>query len=130
MQWLLELLIGLLRIFLPAIIKSAKPTSEDASPNLRVRSRLRRRVRETWGHTLGIVLLIFFGMLLVGCSTHTVYVPDGTPVRLREPLDDVKVWVLDSNGTPVPGEMDIPEGWYCLPLPPEEDEGGESENGD
>jgi len=58
-------------------------------------------------------------LLLAGC-TRTIYVPHGTPVRLRETVKDVKVWVKDAGGEPVAGQMDIPEGWYALPL--EEDE--------
>ena len=40
--------------------------------------------------------------------------PDGTPVRLRETVRNAKVWVLDAHSEPVPGEMDLPEGWYCI----------------
>ena len=54
-------------------------------------------------------------LLLAGC-TRTVYVPHGTPVRLRETVKDVKVWVKDADGQPVAGRMDIYEGWYALPL--------------
>jgi len=64
-------------------------------------------------------------LLLTGCGsgslfTRTIYVPHGTPVRLRETVEDVKVWVKDADGQPVAGKMDLPEGWYALPL--EEDE--------
>lgn len=45
----------------------------------------------------------------------TVYVPDGQAVRLRETVRGVKVWVKTSDGDTVPGKMDLPEGWYCLP---------------
>ena len=51
-----------------------------------------------------------------GCGTRTVYVAPGEPVRLRETVRDVKVWVLDEHGEPVAGRMDLPEGWYCLPV--------------
>jgi hypothetical protein len=51
-----------------------------------------------------------------GCFQRTIYVPDGTAVRLRAPIKNAKVWVMDQNGKPVPGELDLPEGWYCLPL--------------
>ena len=54
-------------------------------------------------------------LLLAGC-TRTIYVPHGTPVRLRETVKDVKVWVKDANGQPVAGQMDLYEGWYALPL--------------
>ena len=58
-------------------------------------------------------------LLLTGC-VRTIYVPHGTPVRLRETVKDVKVWVKDSGGEPVAGKMDLPEGWYALPLDDEE----------
>ena len=51
-----------------------------------------------------------------------VYVQDGTPVRLRETIKKAKVWVLDKDGKPVPSKMDLPEGWYALPLEPEKEE--------
>jgi len=54
-------------------------------------------------------------LLLAGC-VRTIYVPHGTPVRLRETVKDVKVWVKDAGGEPVAGKMDIPEGWYALPV--------------
>ena len=47
---------------------------------------------------------------------HTVYVPHGTPVRLRETVRDAKVWVKDADGRVVGGRMDLPEGWYALPV--------------
>jgi len=56
-------------------------------------------------------------LLLAGCGVRTIYVPHGTPVRLRETVEDVKVWVKDADGEPVPGRMDLPEGWYVLPMP-------------
>ena len=64
-------------------------------------------------------------LLLTGCSggapfTRTIYVPDGTPVRLRETVKDAKVWVKDADGKPIAGKMDLPEGWYALPVDDEE----------
>ena len=59
-------------------------------------------------------------LLLGGCGVRTVYVPHGTPVRLRETVEDVKVWVKDADGDPVAGEVDLYEGWYALPLPESE----------
>jgi len=53
---------------------------------------------------------------LTGCGVRTIYVPHGTPVRLRETVRGVKVWVKDADGTPRAGKMDMPEGWYCLPV--------------
>ena len=54
-------------------------------------------------------------VLLTGC-VRTVYVPHGTPVRLRETVRDAKVWVKEANGQVVEGRMDLHEGWYALPV--------------
>ena len=62
-----------------------------------------------------LILCVVVAGLLAGC-VRTIYVPHGTPVRLRETLKDVKVWVKDADGKPVAGKMDLPEGWYALPL--------------
>ena len=40
----------------------------------------------------------------------------GEPVRLRETIRDAKVWVMGSDGQPVAGRMDLPEGWFALPV--------------
>jgi hypothetical protein len=37
-------------------------------------------------------------------------------VRLRETVEDVKVWGQDADGEPAAGRMDLAEGWYCLEL--------------
>jgi hypothetical protein len=68
------------------------------------------------------IALILFSLSLSGCLfTRTVYVPHGSAVRLREELKSVEVWVLDENGEPVAGKMPLPEGWYCLPDPGEDE---------
>lgn len=54
---------------------------------------------------------------VTSCATgyRTIYVPDGTPVRLRQSIKGVDCWVLDQNGDWVKGRVTIPEGWYALP---------------
>jgi hypothetical protein len=64
-------------------------------------------------------------LMLTGCGsgslfTRTIYVRHGTPVRLRETVEDVKVWVKDADGQPVAGKINLPEGWYALPVNEEE----------
>ena len=45
-----------------------------------------------------------------------VYVKNGTPVRLAEPVK-AKVWIVDGSGKEVKSvnKIIIPEGWYALP---------------
>jgi hypothetical protein len=57
-------------------------------------------------------------LMLAGCATNTIYVPDGKAVRLRQDVK-AKIWALDSNGTPVAGTMTLKDGWYVLPAPQE-----------
>lgn len=64
-------------------------------------------------------------LLLTGCAVRTVYVPHGTPVRLRETIHDAKVWVKDADGQTVAGRMDLPEGWFCLPVDDADEPQGE-----
>ena len=60
-------------------------------------------------------------LLVTGCLfTRTVYVPHGQAVRLAEPIDNAAVWVKTSDGETVRGNVDLPEGWFCLPDPGEE----------
>ncbi len=65
-------------------------------------------------------MLLLSILLLTGCGARTVYVPHGTPACLCETVKDVKVWVKDADSKPVAGRMDLPEGWYALPLEHEE----------
>lgn len=117
MSALVPLLIALLRALIPALVKESKDTAEDASPAIDVRDRLRERVRASWNKAARSSLLVICLLVLPGCFTRTVYVPDGTPVRLRETIKKAKVWVLDKDGKPIPSKMDLPEGWYTLPDP-------------
>lgn len=73
----------------------------------------RRNLKKKLVKTVGTFSLF---VLLVSCGYKTVYVPHGDAVRLRETIKDVKVWVKTKDGDIVPGKIDLPEGWYCLPL--------------
>jgi len=70
-----------------------------------------------------VFALICFLLVAASCSTppfyRVVYVPWGKAVRLRETLKKVKIWVKTEDGKTVPGEIDIPEGWFALPDPRE-----------
>ena len=125
MNAIITFLVALLRALIPALVQASKDTAEEGSRAPEVRDRLRKRVRETWGKAARIGVLALCLVSLSGCFTRTIYVPDGTPVRLRETIRKAKVWVLDKDGNPVAGELDLPEGWYCLPDPGKADEGGE-----
>jgi len=114
MNWIVALLEVVIRALLPVLAERWRDMQEDAMRRPQFRERLRRRVRETWGKAC---LLLCLALLLTGCATRSVYVPHGEPVRLRETIPGAKVWVLDASGQPVKGRMDLPEGWYCLPVP-------------
>ena len=64
-------------------------------------------------------------VLLMGCGLCAVNADDLRPQRRAGPAPRDcpirQVWVLDENGKPVAGKMDLPEGWYCLPVPPEDE---------
>ena len=49
--------------------------------------------------------------------TRTVYVPEGKSIRLRQPIKNAKIWVKEKDGNIAEGRMNVPEGWYCLPMP-------------
>jgi hypothetical protein len=60
-------------------------------------------------------LLLICGIAFsLGCGTRTIYVKKTDPVRLREKLYGVKVWVFDKNGNAVAGVLDLDEGLYVL----------------
>jgi hypothetical protein len=112
MRTILRFLVSLFEAFLRALLRAPRQTAEDASSQHELRARLQSKIRKTWKRSMLWPPLLL--VMLPACTTRTVYVPDGTPVRLRETVRNVKVWVIDESGEPVPGEMDLPEGWYCL----------------
>jgi hypothetical protein len=120
MGWLIAVLTAFFRALLPWVADKSRSTAEDADPDQQTKNKLRAKVRKHWV-TLAFVLPI----LLTGCAggapfTRSIYVPHGTPVRLRETIKDAKVWVKDTDGQVVPGKMELPEGWYALPVDNEE----------
>ena len=64
-----------------------------------------------------LAVAIFVLVCLSGCASRTILVPPGEPVRLRETVRAAKVWVADKDGREIPGVVDLPAGWYCLPDP-------------
>ena len=71
-----------------------------------------------------LALVILLGVLACcGSCTRirTVYVPSGEPMQLRKTIRNAPVWVLDKNGVRVPGQVDLPEGWWVLDDPGEDD---------
>ena len=78
----------------------------------------KKGLRIKFTKTVGVIAL---AILISSCGYKTVYVPHGDAVRLRERVKNVKVWVKTKDGDIVPGKMDLPDGWYCLPLDDEKE---------
>ena len=68
---------------------------------------------------LKFTLIILCIVALTGCTmfTRTIYVPEGKAIRLRQPVNNAKIWVKEKDGNIAEGRMNVPEGWYCLPMP-------------
>ena len=112
MELLLAILLVILRALLPALLPGTSATSPPSVADGARQPALRQRLQEIVRRHGWIILVI----CITGCWARTIYVPAGEPVRLRETVRAAKVWVLDENGKPVAGTMDLPEGWYCLPI--------------
>lgn len=111
--FLVDLIVGLLKAFLPAAMESSKDTYTVAiEEDKGLEKRLRASVKDVWGPVLVVCVL---SLSLVGCGNRTIYIPDGQPVKLREALKSVKVWVKTKDGKIEAVEIDVPEGWYILP---------------
>jgi hypothetical protein len=117
-QWLAAIIAGIVQAIVAILVKRSERSAEDGATRPELRDRLRERVRRKWsGKTLPVVVFLVVLLALPGCGTRTIYVQSGEPVRLRETVRSAKVSVLDQDGRPVAGVMDLPEGWYCLPVP-------------
>jgi len=118
-SWLAAIVAGIVQALVAILAKRSQHTAEDGAKRPQLRDQLRSEVRRKWvGKTLPVVAFLVV-LLLPGCGARTIYVPSGEPVRLRETVRSAKVWVLDEKGQPVAGVMDLPEGWFCLPVPPD-----------
>ena len=116
-QWLAAIIAAVVQAIVAILAKRSQRTAEDGAESPELRARLHREVRRKWaGKTLPVIAFLVVLLALPGCGARTVYVPSGEPVRLRETVKGAKVWVLDTDGKPVAGTMDLPEGWYALPL--------------
>ena len=115
---------AIVRAFLPAAFETAKEaardTCEDARPQPELKARLQNRVRATWGRA-GAVGTLALCILMAGCGTRAILVPDGEPVRLRKPIKRAAVWVMDAEGKPVASKVTLPAGWYALAVPDRDD---------
>ena len=110
--FIVELIVALLKAFLPSMMEGTKDSYAVAVPEDEgLEKRLRDRVSEYWGPTM---LLVCCSLFLVGCGTRTVYVSDGTPLKIREKIM-VKVWVKTKDGDTISTEIEVQEGWYVLP---------------
>ena len=64
-------------------------------------------------------IILFFLLFLCGCTmfTRTIYVPEGQTVRLRQDVNNVKVWVKTADGGVAEGRITLKEGWFAVYMP-------------
>ncbi len=109
---IIQIIMAVLQALLPALL-NRENSFEDAKKQTVLKKRLNDRIDKSWGKAA--IPLVLACILLGGCSSKIIYVPDGEPVKIRETIKNAKVWTLDSDGKPVAGKMDIPAGWFALP---------------
>lgn len=115
---------ALLSFFWPKLVVPKE--AEDGEPVGSREEKLKEKIKEDTKSKLPIWIFLTL-LLAAGCTTKTVYVPDGKAVQLRQQVRNVRVWVWDKDGKRVAGKMTLPEGWYALPLE-EEEEGNTNES--
>lgn len=115
-DFLVKLIVEILKVFIPSLKEASKDSYTVAVPREELKKRLDNKILEHWGKSVLLISLIF----LTGCFERTVYVPDGTPVKLAETVKNVKVWVKTKDGIKKV-IMDLPEGHFVLPDPTKEE---------
>lgn len=116
---------SLLSFFWPKLV--APKEAEDGEPVGSREEKLREKIKRDTKAKTNLLIMVSLSLFYVtGCTTKTVYVPDGKAVQLRQQVRNVRVWVWDKDGKRVAGKMTLPEGWYVLPL--EEEEGNTNES--
>ena len=109
------LLIAIIKAMFGVFVENSKDTADEAVVDRPLKSRLQEAIRKAKRGTLAVLLLL----ALPGCFTRTVYVREGTPVRLAAPVPNHPVWVI-LDGTAVKSRMDLDEGLWVLSDPGED----------
>ena len=67
--------------------------------------------------TLRATIAAFVTASFAGCANTVILVPDGTPVRLAEPVS-AHVFVYDNQGNLVrsSNRVTLPAGWWVAPV--------------
>jgi hypothetical protein len=70
--------------------------------------------------TLIQLLMVSVIACVIGCGTTVVFVPQGTPVQLAEPVR-AHVFVVQKDGTRIKSanKVEIPAGWWAADIPEE-----------
>ena len=113
---------ALLAFFWPRMTKPKE--AEDGEKMNNREEKLKRKIKRDRMKKEKLLVWVLVGIsfgVLNGCATKTIYVPDGKAVQLRQQVKNVRVWVFDKDGKRVAGKMNLPEGWYALPLEEEEE---------
>ena len=106
-------IVAVLRVLIPAFLDKVAATATDSSAPEPLKAGIKSKIEGVWGVVGCLVLVVF---LFGGCVTfmpRTVYVADGEPVRLRQDVEDCKVWVMTEDGAK-PSTLTLEEGWYCV----------------
>ena len=91
------------------LVKAVRPSCREADKREKLRKRLQEKVKK---HGWKLLLLLCFLFTCCTSFSETIYVPAGTPVKLREDVK-AKVWVL-VDGEELPEEMVLKSGWFVL----------------
>jgi len=111
-DFIIKLIVEVFKVLIPSIKQASQDSYTVAVPRKELKKRLDSEILKHWGTSLLLISLIF----LPGCFERTIYVPDGTPVKLAETVKNVKVWVKTKDGVKKV-TMDLPEGHFVLPDP-------------
>lgn len=76
-----------------------------------------QRVKIVLALTLTLLCVSVFATS--GCSlipVRTVYVKPGVSVRLRQDVENIKIWVKGKDGKVLPSTITLKEGWYVMSM--------------
>jgi hypothetical protein len=59
-----------------------------------------------------VTITILSGCAALAPKVETVYVPDRTPIILRQDVKKVDIWAMNADSTPSAGNMTLEEGWF------------------
>ncbi len=108
MKWLTDLLAKLIPNLIKELVQKRLPSMSSGKSDGKTEKRLKKKINDLW---IIPFILVFASCSFLAPEIRTIYVPERDAIMLRQDVGNVKIWAKAKDQPPVPGRMDLEEGW-------------------